>query len=207
MGIVVKRTGSAPTQVWDRQAMARFANGVKGIVEVRTFQNGIGQSGEPLKPYSTTPIKVYYRSQRGDTSVRPARNTGIRLKPKGGLPFFWVRGPRRADGTYDRKYIGKEAGRFYPGGYGQYKRESRKGPRNAEVDLVLSGTMAREFGVKRVGETEALIGVSGASVTYAGFVDAARPFMGLGPADEELALGEFEAAIDGAVKRSTRNAR
>ena len=81
-----------------------------------------------------------------------------------------------------------------------------KGPRNAEVDLVLSGTLMRSIRVKRVNLDSAIIGATGGALTYAGAVDARRPFMGLGPADEETMQVAFETAVNAAARRSARGA-
>ena len=190
MGIRVTHTGQAPTRAWDRQAMAFLADAAKGAVIARTFYQGIGEDGAPLAPYSTRPMTVTFASP-----------LARRLKPKGGEPA-WGRGHPRRLGP--RKW--KVVGRYYKGGYAQFKSESRKGPRNAEVDLVLSGTLMRPLRVKRVTLDSATIGISGRALAYGGAVDARRPFMGLGPADEETMQVAFETAVNAAARRSARGA-
>lgn len=198
MGITVTRTGTFPTRAWDRQAMAMLADGARSVMVTRTFYDGRGEDGTPLAPYSTRPMTVSYKSP-----------TARRLKPKGGEPAYGRGHPRRLirNGRAPAGRGWVVVGRYYEGGYAQYKQDSRKGPRNAEVDLTLSGTLLRSIRVKRVGETSATIGATGAALAYAGAVDARRPFFGLSAEDREALDLVFSEAMAAAAERSARGTR
>lgn len=177
MGVKVRTSGPPiPSARWTVEDMRILAAATHAAVSERTFSRGRGVDDRPFRGYSEEPLKLYARS-----------STGRALAPKGGTPFPWVRGPKRRTGGYDASRIGQEAGRFYPGGYRQYKKSSRvgfvssTGRGGVEVDLTLSGRMSRGFRVLRVSRFSAIIGLSGASRTYGAHVDADRPFLGTSP--------------------------
>lgn len=201
MGIKVTVSGSVATRVWDVEAMRLFAHVTRGAVTERTFHRGKGDDGATMRAYSTRPMRLYKRSQ-----------TGRRLAPKGGVAFPWVRGPRKPGGGHDRSKVGQEAGRFYSDGYAEFKRASRKGIGNeagpgAEVDLVLSGQLARSLRVVRVSRYQATIAITGNARRYGHAVDAIRPFMDLSPEDVRDLQDDFATAVSGAAERSARGAR
>lgn len=183
MGVKVRTSGPPiPSPKWTVEDMRVFAEASAAAVKIRTFDNGRGVDDRPLKDYSETPLRLYARS-----------STGRALAPKGGVSFPWVRGPRQRNGTYDASRIGQEAGRYYVKGYREFKKSSRigfvssTGRSGAEVDLTLSGRMARGFRVLRVSRFSAAIGLTGAAREYGPHVDAARPFLGTSPdVDAEL---------------------
>ena len=189
MSITVKKTGaSTPRFAWTAQHMRIFATAVASHLVARTFDRGIGESGTAHRRYSTSPLKVYSRSQ---TARRlggvGAIDGGAGLK--GGSPFAWVRGPRQPGGGYDGTRIGETAGKLYPDGYRGFKLANRRGLTSStgrggvEVDLVLSGQLMRSIGVLRTSRLDAVVGMRGEARTYGPYVDAARPFMGLSSGD------------------------
>ena len=102
-----------------------------------------------------------------------------RLKPKGG---------RRTPG-----------GRYYAGGYAQYKKDSRSGnrpvgARNA-VDLVLSGEMLRKFKVLRHNRQRAVIGLTGSPAIYGSYVNEARPWIGFSPKNRRSFFKKFARMV------------
>lgn len=202
MGVKVSITGSIATQAWDAQAMAALASTVLAAVTERTFDRGIGEDGTGHKAYSTRPLKMYKRS-----------DTARRMSPKGGASFAWVRGPRLPGGGCDKSKIGQEGGRFYGGGYAEYKRASRKGLTNrsgatgVEVNLTLSGQLSRSLRVIRASRTAATIGITGAARLYGSHVDAARPFLGLSPQDGADLEPHFSDIMAAAMERGARGAR
>lgn len=175
------RTPPKVTQLWTAQDMAWLAQIAASQTVVRAFDHGKGLDDRLHRRYSTERLKLYSRS-----------TTGRAMSPKGGVPFAWVRGPRTRAGGYDRRRIGQEAGRVYAGGYAQYKRESRKGLTNGlgasgvEVNLTLSGNLARSIRMTRHSATAATIAITGNARNYGGHVNAARPFMGLSPEDRDI---------------------
>lgn len=200
MSLRVIHTGErAPEFVWTAEHMRQFAVLMRSHFVRRTFDRGIGMDGTPHKAYSTSPLKIYSRSQTsralGGTST-PGPGAGLR----GGVDFAWVRGPRKPGGGYDSSRIGDVGGKFYVGGYADYKRSNRKGLTNsagvsgAEVDLTLSGRLARSIRVVSSTRTQATIGITGDARNYGVHVDAARPFMGFSEDDHaegHLILGEL----------------
>lgn len=191
MGVKVTRTGAPPPSLnWTAQHMGLLASGIHAQVTSRTFDRGVGTDGRPFARYSTKRVKIYYRS-----------STAIRLKPKGGNVFPWVRGPRRRGGGYDATKIGQPGGVAYDGGYAEFKAASRKGltsstgQTGAAVDLVLSGQLARSFRVIRTSRYAATIGITGTAREYGVHVDARRPFVGMSPQDVLEAERIFADAV------------
>jgi hypothetical protein len=191
---VVHSGERTPEFVWTSEHMRRFAVAMRSHFIRRTFDRGIGMDGTPHKPYSTRPLKVYSRSQTsralGGIST-PGPGAGLR----GGIEFEWVRGPRKPGGGYDASRIGDVAGKFYVGGYREYKSSNRKGLVNSqnragtEVDLILTGQLAESIRVISSTRTQAVIGMTGNARTYGVHVDAARPFMGF--SDDDHAEGQL----------------
>lgn len=188
-----------PEFVWTSEHMRRFAVLMRDHLVRRTFDRGIGADGEPFKPYSTRPLKVYSRSQAsralGGVST-PGPGAGLR----GGVEFAWVKGPKKPGGGYDSSRIGDTAGKFYVGGYAEYKDSNRKGLVNSAgrvgtgVDLTLSGRLSRSVRVISSTRTQATIGITGEAQVYGARVDGDRQFMGFSEADHaegQLILSEL----------------
>ena len=194
--MTIETSGSFPTSVWDAQASQQLGMLVANLIKERTAA-GRGDADVAMKPYSTDPLKMYHRT-----------NSARRLKPKGGTPFNWVKGPRKVDGTYDETKIGQEGGRFYTGGYAQYKKASRKGLTSksgkvgAEVDLTLSGQMLRQFGITRHGRYSVTIGLKGQSREYGSFVDRSRPWIAVSPENGREVELVLPGIVAGAQKRA-----
>ena len=180
-----------PRALFTAQDMAVVALAAEAATVRRSFDQGRGLDDRPHRAYSTRWLKLYKRS-----------STGRAMAPKGGRPFAWVKGPKQRDGSYDEKRIGQEAGRIYEGGYRQFKRESRKGlvssegKSSAEVNLTLSGQLARSVRIIRRTATSATIGITGKARLYGGYVDDARPFMGLSPKDQDALRETIADLID-----------
>jgi hypothetical protein len=189
MTITVRPLGTVPTSVWDVQAMEALAVAVRGIIVERTQNRGIGEDGNPLKRYSTRPLTIEFDS-----------DTGRRLHPKGGKPAYG----RSANG---RRVI---VGRYYPGGYAEYKRSSRlkliskSGRAGVSVDLTLSGQMMEEFRVRKTTLLSALIGLTGEAAIYGAEVNAARPWIGLADSDAPAVEASFDAIVADAMRRGER---
>lgn len=195
MGVKVRTSGPpVPSARWTVKNMRILAAATHAAVSERTFNRGRGIDDRAFRGYSEEPLKLYARS-----------STGRALAPKGGTPFPWVRGPRRRTGGYDASRIGQEAGRSYSGGYREFKRSSRQGfvsstgRGGVEVDLTLSGRMARGFRVLRVSRLNTIIGLSGASRTYGAHVDADRPFLRTSPEVDAEMTRAIADIIEGRV--------
>lgn len=198
MGVKVKTSGNPPRpHALTVEEVRRIALATMSQTTTRTHQRGLDIAGRPFKKYATRALKMYARS-----------STGRALAPKGGESFAWVRGPKQRDGSYDGSRIGQEAGRFYAGGYRAYKLASRKGLTNrngaagVEVDLVLSGDLARSYRVVNVTSRSFRVGVTGPAQLYAGHVDEKRPFMGLSPDDADEVQRVIVETLEG--RRGTR---
>lgn len=180
MGVRVTTSGDRPRVRLTIDDVRLLAQASMSQVVTRVHQRGLDVFDRPFAKYSTTPMKLYARS-----------STGRALTPKGGEPFPWVKGPRQRDGSYDGTRIGQEGGKFYARGYRQYKAESRiggvnrEGAAGIEVDLVLSGALARAYRVTSVTSRSFIVGITGNARLYAGAVDDRRPFMGLSPSDAD----------------------
>jgi hypothetical protein len=202
--MTIKITGSFPTAVWDAQASQQLGLIVANLIKERTSE-GRGENDGAMKPYSTNPMKIYHRTTRrlSQGVTRPKMPP-----PLGGTPFPWVKGPRKVDGTYDETKIGQEGGRFYAGGYAQYKRAARKGltsksgKTGAEVDLTLSGQMLRQFGIIRHSRYSVTIGLKGQSREYGSFVDRARPWIAVSPENAREVELVLPGIVAGAQKRA-----
>ena len=168
-----------PSFVWDLKAMRDVAEVLRTSLVQRTFFEGLDVNDNGMKAYSTKPVVIYRNSE-----------TARRLKPKGGTPWKGQRGPNK----------GRVVGRFYKGGYAQYKEESRKGlkpGKSIEVDLILSGQLSRSIGVQAISKTGVTITPRGAAVAYAGATHLKRNWWGISPrnnADLVAALPEIIAA-------------
>lgn len=202
MSIKVRPLGTVPTSVWDVQAMEALAVSVRGIIVERTQVRGIGEDGNPLAPYSTRPITISFAS-----------DTAARLKPKGGNPAYGRGHPRRlltASGRAPRGAGWVITGRYYPGGYAEYKRSSRLGLTSRSgragvlVDLTLSGQMMREFRVRKTTRLSAIIGLTGEAAIYGSQVNAARPWIGLAESDAPAVDASFGAIVADAMRRGER---
>ena len=171
-----------PSFVWDLKAMRDVAEVLRTSLVQRTFFEGLDVNDNGMKAYSTKPVVIYAKSE-----------TARRLKPKGGTPWKGQRGPNK----------GRVVGRFYKGGYAQYKEESRKGlkpGKSIEVDLILSGQLSRSIGVQAISKTGVTITPRGAAVAYAGATHLKRNWWGISPrnnADLVAALPEIIGACIG----------
>ena len=154
--------GKVPRNLWGRASMRALAEIARATVVTRVSRRGEGLDDNPLKRYATAPRIYVYR----------AYGAGARLKPKGGRTVSIVKG---LDGKFR-----KLKGHAYEGGYAEYKATSTKG--GGIVDLTLSGQMLRDFRVKDVTATRAVIGLT-ATVHYGAGVNARRPWIGLSRRD------------------------
>lgn len=128
---------------------------------IERIYRGESANGEAFAPYSTRPLTVALGSE-----------TAMRLAPKGGQPV--------------KDKTGKVTGVRYPGGYAQYKHESRRRSARgvtAEVDLTLSGQLVRSLRVVTADESSAVVGLTGTPQVYGEGVDARRPFLGITAAE------------------------
>ena len=185
MGVKVKIDLSRfPSRLIDEAAMKDIAEQLRASITQRAFFEGLDVRDARFDDYSEKARVVYFASE-----------TARRLKPKGGTPWKGRRGPRK----------GETVGRFYEGGYRQYKEESRKGLKEAsvEVDLILSGQLSRSLRVVRTTSTQARIEVRGGATAYAQGVNQKREWLGVSPRnvqDLDAVLPEIVAA---AAARST----
>lgn len=154
--------GKVPRNLWGRASMRALAEIARATVVTRVSRRGEGLDDNPLKRYATAPRIYVYR----------AYGAGARLAPKGGRTVSIVKG---LDGTFR-----KLKGHAYEGGYADYKAASTKG--GGIVDLTLSGQMLRDFRVKDVTATRAVLGLT-ATVHYGAGVNARRPWIGLSRRD------------------------
>ncbi len=197
MGVEIRTTGALPTRCWDVQASREVGLSVRTIVVNRTFRQGRGLSDAPHKPYSTRPM-----------TVAMGNGGGTRLAPKGGKPAYGRGHPRRlltAKGNARKAQGWQITGRYYEGGYAEYKASSRKGrgadpnpsgaPKlptspggTAAVDLILTGRMERGFQLLDWSVDRVVVGIDPASesASYAPHTHAARAWIGLSPADQKI---------------------
>lgn len=206
MSISIRRTGTGvPREVWDDKAMAQVALAALGAVTERTFSRGLGDDDKALAPYSKRPVTISFES-----------DTGQRLAPKGGLPAYGRGRPRRllsSGGLAPRGKGWTITGRHYPGGYGEYKRSSRKGLTNRQgasgvtPDLVLSGNLSRSVSILRTSRYAAVIGFKGSALEYGPATDAARPWFAHSPEDLRDIDETVTLAVESAMKRSARGTR
>ena len=202
MGVKVVTLGRLPLACWDRQAMRETALAARAIIVTRTFRHGLDINDQPFKPYSTRPMTV---------TTKPLSSTAKRMKPRGGLPAFGRGHPRKLLGAGGKKPKGAKwtiTGRHYPGGYAQYKRESRKGVNDVDVNLTLSGELQRSIKIKDVEQDRATVGLEGNAIVYGmGVQQRGRVFMGLSPRDLDALQRAIDAAVEGALQRSARGAK
>ena len=206
MSVKVTHSGDgAPRLEWTARHMAMLAQQVRSQFIRRAFDQGRGIDDKPHAPYSTHPMRIYSRSH----TARRLGGVGAIDKGaglRGGLEFQWVRGPRQPGGGYDASRIGETAGKLYVGGYREYKLANRKNLTNSagaigtEVDLMLSGRLARSIRVISSTRTEATIGMTGDARTYGIYVDGARPFVGMSPDDRAEAVRLIEEVAATALK-------
>ena len=173
-----------PSFVWDLKAMRDVAEVLRTSLVQRTFFEGLDVNDNGLKSYSTKPVVIYRSSE-----------TARRLKPKGGTPWKGQRGPNK----------GRVVGRFYKGGYAQYKEESRKGlkpGKSIEVDLILSGQLSRSIGVQAISKTGVTITPRGAAVAYAGATHLKRNWWGISPRNNADLVAALPEIIGACVNRA-----
>ena len=168
--------GKVPRNLWGRASMRALAEIARATVVTRVSRRGEGLDDGPLKRYATAPRIYVYR----------AYGAGARLKPKGGRTVSIVKG---LDGKFR-----KLKGHAYEGGYAEYKATSTKG--GGIVDLTLSGQMLRDFRVKDVTATRAVIGLT-ATVHYGAGVNARRPWIGLSRRDVQQLTEAMRDLIGG----------
>lgn len=170
--------------------MGEVADAIRASILTRTSK-GVGSDEQPLRRYSTRPMTVSMSSEQA-----------LRLKPKGGEPAYGRGHPRRlvANGRGAKGW--KITGRYYRGGYEQYKRESRRGTTNglgatgALVDVTCSGEMLRSFRRTSATATSAEVRVVGNAALYAGHVDDARPWASPSPKDIDIGAATLQAALE-----------
>ena len=174
-----------PSFVWDATAVRDVGEALRTSLVQRTFFEGLNVDDAPMARYSTKPVVIYNKSE-----------TARRLKPKGGTPWKGQRGPNK----------GRVVGRFYKGGYAQYKEESRKGlkpGKSIEVDLILSGQLSRSLRVTRTTTNQARIEVRGSATAYAAAVNAKREWLGVSPRNVEDLNAVLAEIVGAAAQRST----
>jgi len=174
-----------PSFVWDATAVRDVGEALRTSLVQRTFFEGLNVDDAPMKRYSTKPVVIYNKSE-----------TARRLKPKGGVPWKGRRGPMK----------GRTVGRFYEGGYAEYKEQSRKGlnANSVEVDLILSGQLSRSIALTAVGKTGVTISPRGAAVAYAGATHDKRNWWGISQRNYADLQAALPAIIGGAIQRSLR---
>lgn len=185
MGVKVKIDLSRfPARLVDEAAMKDIAEQLRASIVQRAFFEGLDVKDTRFDDYSEKPRVVYYRSE-----------TGRRLKPKGGVEWIGRRGPRK----------GEAVGRYYEGGYRQFKAESRKGltESSVEVDLILSGQLSRSLRVVRTTSTQARIEVRGGATAYAQGVNQKREWLGVSPRNVEDLNAVLPEIVAAAASRST----
>lgn len=113
---------------------------------------------------------------------------GARLKPKGG------RVSRTGQSVY------------YPGGYRQYKIESRKhgAGSSALVDLVLSGNLMNNLVLLDATETRFIIGLTQHVQHYGYTVNADREYLGLSTKDVNVLVSAVQAELARKIARGGR---
>ena len=173
-----------PSFVWDLKAMRDVAEVLRTSLVQRTFFEGLDVNDNALKAYSTKPVVIYRNSE-----------TARRLKPKGGTPWKGRRGPNK----------GRVVGRFYKGGYAEYKELSRKGlkpGKSVEVDLILSGQLSRSIGVQAISKTGVTITPRGAAVAYAGATHLKRNWWGISPRNNADLVAALPEIIGACINRA-----
>jgi hypothetical protein len=203
VSVTVKRSGArTPLALWDELATRQLGAVVAAAIVERTFHRGQGDDDGALAPYSTRATSVSFDS-----------DTGRRLKPKGGLPAYGRGHPRRLISAGGRAPKGwTVTGRHYPGGYAQYKRDSRRGLTNklgasgAAVDLVLSGELARSIRVRTASRYAVIVGITGAALRYGPGTDARRPWLDISPQDARDIDAALPSIVQGAADRSVNRA-
>ena len=173
-----------PSFVWDLKAMRDVAEVLRTSLVQRTFFEGLDVNDNGLKAYSAKPVVIYRNSE-----------TARRLKPKGGTPWKGQRGPNK----------GRVVGRFYKGGYAEYKELSRKGlkpGKSVEVDLILSGQLSRSIGVQAISKTGVTITPRGAAVAYAGATHLKRNWWGISPRNNADLVAALPEIIGACINRA-----
>ena len=184
MGVKVKIDLSKfPTRLVDEAAMKDIAEQLRASITQRAFFEGLDVRDARFDDYSEKARVVYYNSE-----------TARRLKPKGGTPWVGRRGARK----------GETVGRFYEGGYKQFKAESRRGLTEAsvEVDLILSGQLSRSIGVQAISKTGATITPRGAAVAYAGATHLKRNWWGISPRNNADLVAALPEIIGACISRA-----
>ena len=122
--------------------------------------------------------------------------TGRRLAPKGGKLSQSGRSMRFAGGYAEYKRLSRGSGALPATGYAA----AAVGP-SSEVDLLLSGQLRRSIEVAQADEDSAVVQTGTQTATYAGAVNALRPFMGLAPGDRAQVEAVLTQAVLGAIAR------
>lgn len=179
MGVRMITSGALPTRIWDLQASKELGQVARATIVTRTFTKGLGLNDAAHRAYSP----------KGPITISFVSETARRLKPKGGLPAYGRGHPRRLltkTGRSTKASGWKITGRRYEN-YGAYKASSKKtGTGQAAVDLTLSGQLQREFVVKTTELARVEIGLTGEATVYGTHVHAARPWIGISPADQKV---------------------
>lgn len=170
---VRKGLNLAKRAVWDRAASRQVGELARAVIGKRAFDDGLGSDDQPMKGYSTSPY--WHRNTGG---VSGGRRT--RVKGKGG-----------------RSKFGK--GRFYAGGYREYKRATSG---SSKVNLTETGRMRRSFRVKRATKSGVSVGLTGGAVIYGTFVNRLRPWSALSKRDRAIINAAIPRIAAGAARRS-----
>jgi len=170
-----------PKALWTKKDTMRLAMNTLASIKLRTSK-GLDADEIAFDDYSEKPI--YISKKKG---------TGARLKPRGGI---------RKRG---RKTV------FYPGGYREYKHESRKRGRNnpyqddsAEVDLILSGALMNNLVVLNADKTSFTIGLTSHVQHYGYYVNEQREFLGLSDKDITILVLAVQAEIENKLEQEAR---
>jgi hypothetical protein len=186
LSLRVTVSGSVPTQVTDRQAMVQIAQDVISIIRRRT-NRGQSAEGKAFKPYSTRPTNIPVLNEPG---------VGRRLTPKGGKLSKSGRSMRFAGGYAEYKRLSRGSGALPATGYAA----AAVGP-SSDVDLLSSGELRRSIEVAQADADSAVVQTNTRTATYAGAVNALRPFMGIAPGDRAQVEAVLTQAVLGAIAR------
>jgi hypothetical protein len=166
--------------------MVQFAADIVTIIRRRT-NRGQSAQGRAFMPYSTRPTNIPVLNEPG---------TGRRLAPKGGTLSRSGRSMRFIGGYAEYKRLSRGSGALPATGYAA----AAVGP-SSEVDLLLSGQLRRSIEVAQADEDSAVVQTGTQTATYAGAVNALRPFMGLAPGDRAQVEAALTSAVLGAIAR------
>ena len=160
-------------------------------IRVKMRRNQIAQS--KLTGWSARHMRALSNEMRNTIVVRTfTRGEGVDDKPLPTHRQLGLKGKRHPAGAYSLGWgLVREGKRKAPGRKGR----SRKSRHVNKVDLTFTGSMLRQFKVRRVTRYTALIGATGGSKKYASFTNKLRPWMGLSRKDRGTVAKAFRAII------------